>query len=244
MKKSTQFILIIIAVILLGIFWRISGTFIQAKAEKRSAEEKIVAEMAASTNKDTSSNNPGTDAPAIEPTPYTAIAPKSEWSNILIGDWQVQETERNDVDSWFITSDIEFKKNKTFTLHTTVEYYDYESYVRQGNDRKANIKAGGKVSGSWRINNDLLRLSSSYCSIDTSYMSGETDILQPKDYSEHEVRSCDYFQRREYGDISNDTYKMRIEKFNNDSIYITGRNFATGANVSYLFTKKAAGTGE
>lgn len=234
MKQSTQIIIVILIIIVLGIFWRISGAYMESRKQEKEQQQQASKQETTIAVPDTTTSIP--KEKAVE---YVAIEPIEKWPQIIIGKWEIKEQEYSENESWEVQSDAEFFKDKTFNLHTTIKYYDYANQERYGNSEyKLNISGGGALSGRWSIKSSgCLVLAQDTCDIKRKFLSQPSSYAR-NDYEDHEFRGCDFFQERSYGKTSTTEYQTEINIFNKDSIQISGKNYTTGSTVSYLLVKQ------
>lgn len=150
-----------------------------------------------------------------------------EWENILKGQWTLKSREASENGTWLVEANIVFKEQKKFNLYVTEKYFNG---IRDFNSTDgADIIQGGNESGSWQlIDNSILKFTQVECKIETSHKDTYTKGFEI---------GCEYFESHLFGNVSGKTYKTKIEKFEQNQIVISGKDYSKDGIIYYVFTK-------
>lgn len=161
----------------------------------------------------------------------TEIAPQEQWYDILIGKWKVEIRFKSYKNAYVFTGDIEYKKDSTFNGYLTQKWF-IGSYSNEAvkliNDDLA-IMAGGNISGTWRVNNNMTWSEKySNCSIEKSLVQGSGN---------KNFEPCKFYTETIYGTFKDLNKTSEIKCFAKNKILILSKDYKHDGNLTILLNK-------
>lgn len=159
------------------------------------------------------------------------IAPKEEWSEILLGKWKFVHTTLGVGESFSIEGEAEYFVDGTFTRKFS--FYIYKDFKRNEvvEPIESNLvsRMGGGYRGKYKLQEGIgwvETINANECKAGQSFYSKD-------EYKNYIEDICDYFQIAEFSSKNDLDFVNEIIDFNRKRIAISGINYKEGTDYSY-----------